>query len=369
MGSFPRSLINSKNGKLYGTTQFGVFEYNPVTSEIRMAGRFWSLGFAASMLQVCRKPAYQYQSVTAHDICNDAVFTLDLASTNATTVAWKHDNVVDPSKTTPELSFTAFNTADAGAWVCTLTNECGTTVTPAITLSLSAPDQPVITTEGPLTFCAGETVTLAAPEGFSGYAWSTGDTSQKIVVNESGDYTVVVNNGCESPVSEATTVNVHTLPPAPTKIEAPSFDVLKAIGNSEHYEWTLNDSVLDEQTSEIHITESGLYKVRSISTEGCRSAGFASLSFVVTGLETSTENAVMIYPNPGKGIINVKVSNSMLGQTEISLYNATGSLVLSQSISFSEEAIPIHLENLPAGLYNMMLRRNEKAILTKLVIR
>jgi len=442
MGSFPRSLVNSKNGKLYGTTQFGVFEYNPATDEIRMAGRFWSLGFAASMLQVCRKPAYQYQSVTAHDICNGAAFSLDLTSTNATTVAWKHDNVVDASKTTPELSFTAFTAADAGTWVCTLTNECGTTVAQAITLSLgepdqpaiaaggpitfcaggtvtltapegfsgytwstgatsreimvsesgdytvvvnngcespvsetttvtvnSKPDQPAIVAEGPLTFCVGETVTLAAPEGFSGYAWSTGATAREIMVNESGDYTVIVNNACESPVSEATIVTVHTLPPAPTGIEAPSFNVLKALGTSERYEWTLNDDVLDPQTSEIHIAESGLYKVRSISADGCRSADFASLLFVVTGLETSTENAVMLYPNPGKGIVNVKVTNSMRGQTEISLYNTTGSLVLSQSIRFSEEASPIHLENLPTGLYNMMLRNGEKVILKKLVIR
>ncbi|HEY5745503.1 MAG TPA: choice-of-anchor tandem repeat GloVer-containing protein [Chryseolinea sp.] len=515
MGSFPRSLISSKNGKLYGTTQFGVFEYNPATSEIRMGGRFWSLGFAASMLQVCRKPAYQYQSVTAYNICSDAAFSLDLASTNATTVTWKHDNVVDVSKTTPELSFTAFQAADAGTWVCTLTNECGTTVAPAITLSLGEPDQPTITADGPLTFCAGETVTLAAPEGFSsyawstgdtsreiivsesgaytvvvnngcespvseaiavtvlnapgqpaitadgqlafcagetvtlaapqgfsgyvwstgetsreilvsesgsytvmvnngcespvseattvtvhsvpgqpaiaadgpltfcagetvvlaapegfsGYAWSTGDTSQEIMVSESGEYTVVINNGCESPVSKATTVTVHVLPPTPTGIEAPSVDVLKAIGTSERYEWTLNDGVLDAQTSEIHVTESGLYKVRSISTGGCRSTDFASLSFIVTGLETSAENAIVIYPNPTKGTVNVKVSNSMRGQTEISLYNATGSLVLSQSIRFSEEASPIPLENLPPGLYNMMLRKDEKVVLRKLMIR
>jgi len=233
----------------------------------------------------------------------------------------------------------------------------------------SLPGQPTIAADGPLAFCAGETVTLAAPAGFSGYAWSTGDSSQEIIVNESGEYTVKVNNGCESVVSEAAAVLVHTLPPAPTGIEAPSFNVLKAMGTSEHYEWTLNEQVLDAQTSEIHITESGLYNVRSISTDGCRSTGVASLSFVVTGLEASTENAVVIYPNPGKGIVNVKVGNSLRGQTEISLYNATGSLVLSESIRFSEEASSVHLENLPAGLYSMMLRKDDKVVLKKLVIR
>jgi uncharacterized repeat protein (TIGR03803 family) len=369
MGTFPGGLISSANGKLYGVTKFGVFEYNTATSEMRMAGRFWTEAFAPSLLQVCRKPAYQHQPVTTHEICNGAAFSLDLSSANATAVVWKHDNVVDASKTSPELNFTAFTAADAGAWVCTLTNECGSTVAQAINLVADAPDQPAITAEGLLTFCAGETVTLAAPEGFSGYAWSTGETSREIPVSESGDYTVTVSNGCESPVSAATTVTVNVLPPAPTDIEAPSFNTLKAIGASDVYEWTLNDIVLDVQTSEIHVTESGLYKVRSVSTEGCRSADFASLSFAVTDVETGADDAVVIYPNPAKGIVHIKVNSSMRGQTKVSVFNATGRLVLEQSVLFNEESSTLRLENLPAGLYHMMIRKGEKAILKKIVLR
>jgi uncharacterized repeat protein (TIGR03803 family) len=369
MGTFPGGLISSTNGKLYGVTQFGVFEYNPATSEMRMAGRFWMGAFAPSLLQVCRKPVYQHQPVTTHEICNGAAFSLDLASTNATTIVWKHDNMVDVSKTTPELSFTTFTTADAGTWICTLSNECGTTVAPAITLVAHEPAQPSITAEGPLTFCAGETVTLAAPEGFSGYAWSTGETSREILVSENGDYTVTVSNGCESPASAATTVTVNALPPAPIGIEMPSFNTLKAIGTSNVYEWTLNDIVLDVQTSEIHVTESGLYKVRSVSTEGCRSAGFASLSFAVTDVETEADDAVVLYPNPVKGIVNIKVNSSLRGQTKVSLFNATGRLVLAQPITFNDEASTLHLESFPAGLYHMMIRKGEKVILKKIVIR
>jgi hypothetical protein len=369
LGIFPRGLVSSTNGKLYGVTQFGVFEYNTTTNQMRMAGRFWTPAFAPSLLQVCRKPAYQYQSITTHEICNGAAFSLDLASANATTVVWKHDNVADASKTSPELNFAAFTAADAGTWVCTLTNECGATVAQAINLVAGAPNQPAITAAGALTFCAGETVTLVAPEGFSGYTWSTGETSQEIVVSESGDYTVTVNNGCESPASEPTAVTVHALPPAPTGIEAPSFNVLKAIGTSDLYEWTLNDHVLNVQTSEIHVTESGLYKVRSISTEGCRSADFASLSFAVTDIETGADDAVVIYPNPVKGIMNVTVNSSLRGQAKISLFSTTGHLVLEQSIFFNEGSSALQLENLPAGVYHLMIRKGEKALLKKIVVR
>ena len=279
VGVFPGGLVSSSNGKVYGVTQFGVFEYNTMTNDLRMAGRFWNLGYAPSLVQVCRKPVYQYQSMATYEICKDASFTLDMVSANAISATWKHNNIVDPLKTTTALSFTAFTAADAGTWVCTLTNECGTTTAQTFTLILSEPDQPAIATGGPIIFCSGETVTLSAPQGFAGYAWSNGATSREIVVSESGDYRVSVNNGCESPLSEAITITVHELPATPTGIEAPTLHTLKALGDVDQYEWILNDIVLDIQTSVIPVTESGMYKVRSISSEGCRSAGYVSLQF------------------------------------------------------------------------------------------
>jgi uncharacterized repeat protein (TIGR03803 family) len=368
MGVFPRGLISSTNGKLYGVTQFGVFEYNTVTNEARMAGRFNTMGFAPSILQVCRKPVYQYQAQTTYELCSGSAFTLDLASANATAVTWIHDNVADPSKITSELSFTSFTATDAGTWTCILTNECGNTTAQSITLVLNEPDQPAIAAGGPLTFCAGETVTLSAPENFSGYTWSTGATSQEIVVSESGDYTVIVSNGCESPASAPIFVTVHELPADPDGIEALSFDVLKAMGASDLYEWMLNDAVLDVQTSEINVMETGIYKVRSVSNEGCRSEGSALFSFFVTGIETSPEDVAMIYPNPGKGLLNIKINSSMRGELELSMFNSAGSMVLKQSMNFSNEIHAIDLENLPAGLYLAMIRSGEQVILKKIVI-
>src|SRR5258706_14649646 len=106
--------------------------------------------------------------------------------------------------------------SESGSYGVIVNKGCESPVSEATTVMVhSAPDQPVIAADGPLTFCAGETITLAAPEGFSGYAWSTGETSREIMVSESGNYTVIVNNGCESPVSEATTVTVHSLPDEP----------------------------------------------------------------------------------------------------------------------------------------------------------
>ena len=61
------------------------------------------------------------------------------------------------------------------------------------------PQTPVITSSGPTSFCAGSSVTLTAPAGFT-YQWSNGATTQSIVVSSAGSYSVVVidANGCHS---------------------------------------------------------------------------------------------------------------------------------------------------------------------------
>jgi uncharacterized repeat protein (TIGR03803 family) len=369
VGCFPSSLISSLNGKLYGCTEFGVFEYNTTTSTLRIAGRFWTRGFAPSLLQVCRKPSYQFQTVTTHEVCKDAAFTLDLASPNATTIVWKHNNVTDASRTTSTLNFETFTSTDAGTWVCTMTNECGSTVSQTITLVLNDPAQPVITTDEPATFCSGETLTLAAPEGFNSYTWSTGETSREIIVSESGDYTVSVNNGCESPVSQPVTITVLDLPSAPTRIEATAYNKLKAIGNAASYEWTFNGTILNEQTAEITVTQTGVYQVRGISAEGCRSEDVASLSFVVTGLETAAEQRITIYPNPANEVVNLTVTDDLLGPVEVSLFNASGKLVLTRSVHFNRDKNAISVAHLPAGIYHLLLRKGEQIISINLAVR
>ena len=56
-------------------------------------------------------------------------------------------------------------------------------------------------------------MTLTSSIG-STYQWSTGATTQSIIVTASGSYTVRVTNAasCQSPLSAATTVTVNTLP-------------------------------------------------------------------------------------------------------------------------------------------------------------
>ncbi|RAW02235.1 choice-of-anchor tandem repeat GloVer-containing protein [Pseudochryseolinea flava] len=370
VGPFPSALVKGANGKLYGVTEFGVFEFNTQNGELRMGGRFWTRGFAPSIVQVCRKPSYQFQSITTYDICKDAPFTIDLASPNATTVSWKHNNETVLTQTTPALHFDSFSASDEGTWVCTMTNECGTTTSQSFTLNVVAPSQPTITALGSTEFCAGQSIKLVASEGFDDYAWSNGETTQEITTTDAGTYTVQVSEGeCESLPSDPLTITVFALPLPPTSIEATGNNKLKAIGDAARYEWTLNDVLLDMQSAEITVTESGVYKARSISNDGCRSANFASIDFIVLDAESASANLLQVYPNPTRGELYLNASEKLLGPIAISLLDAKGQLINTRREEISANNPPILLhEQLAPGVYQLLLQKQATVYSIKIVV-
>ncbi|WP_286971322.1 hypothetical protein, partial [Flavobacterium sp. UBA4854] len=79
------------------------------------------------------------------------------------------------------------------------------------------PTAPSISADGATTFCQGGSVTLTSTGG-SSYLWSTGATTQSIIVSASGNYSVKASNasGCYSAFSTATTVTVNAISSAPT---------------------------------------------------------------------------------------------------------------------------------------------------------
>ena len=81
---------------------------------------------------------------------------------------------------------------------------------------------PTINHNGPLAFCVGDSVILTAQGGVS-YRWSNGDTSQRIVVKDSGSYSVTVANANDC---DSTFAPVLTEITSPGNIAAP--DILSS---------------------------------------------------------------------------------------------------------------------------------------------
>jgi len=195
-------------------------------------------------------------------------------------------------QTTPSIKITA-----SGTYTVTATNALGCTATAATVVTVNAlPAKPGITASGLTTFCAGGTVTLSAPDGYSSYKWSNGDTTQAITVTQSGTYTVTITNSnrCTSSSSDATTVTVNAAPEKPviTTSGATTFCpsgrvTLAAPEGFGSYAWSNG-----ETKKSIDINQTGSYSVTVGNESGCTSTA----SDLVTVTVQDNEKPVITCP-------------------------------------------------------------------------
>ena len=126
-----------------------------------------------------------------------------------------------------------------------------------------------VTTSGPTNFCQGGSVTLTAATG-SSYAWSNGQTTQSIIVNQAGNYSVSVGtgSGCNS-VSNPIAVTVLNKPFA-----AITSSGVTTICNGQNV--TLSSSTASSYTwsnglttQNINVSTAGNYSVTVTGSNGC----------------------------------------------------------------------------------------------------
>lgn len=161
--------------------------------------------------------------------------------------------------------------------------------------STGATTTATITANGPTTLCAGATVGLTANSG-TNYLWSTGATTQSIVVSTSGNYVVTVTGTNGTATSSPTTVSVN---PAPinTITNSGSLQVcngstvtLTSGSTSGTYLWSNGAT-----TRSITVNAAGSYVVTATGTNGCTSVsstvavtnGSASTPTITAGGSTS----------------------------------------------------------------------------------
>ena len=148
----------------------------------------------SALTEICRKPNYKPRSTTSFNVCAGAYFFYDLKNVNATSVVWRRNGVVVPSQTDQRLEFTAIEEGDEGVWACTLTNECGVTEPPPITIMVNAGSFTDITISGDTLLCGTGDVTVL--NGNTNGTWSTGVTTPTLSVTQPGLYYAYNQQAC-----------------------------------------------------------------------------------------------------------------------------------------------------------------------------
>jgi hypothetical protein len=195
--------------------------------------------------------------------------SVDLTASAAVSYLWS------TGATTQTISISV-----SGSYTVTDTylTDCQATSLPTVVTVYPLP-QAIITPNGPTSFCQGDSVTLTANPATS-YFWSTGATSQSIIVSTSGSYSVTITdlNGC-SATSSPSEITVYPLPSVTVTPDGPTTfcqgeNVVLTANSATSYLWNTGAT-----TQSITINVSGSYFVTIIDVHGCSAT--SSLTTVV----------------------------------------------------------------------------------------
>lgn len=238
---------------------------------------------------------------------------------------------------------------------------------------------PAIQVNGATKLCEGDEVELTVANADS-YAWSNGESTQSIVVNAAGEYTVTVTDaalGCNT-TSEVVTIEVNPIPTAaftsdkeaPGQGEAISFT--DASTNAISWFWDFDDGNTSTEQNPTHTyTRAGDFEItlQVTNAEGCADLSTLSIE-VVTGIDPDQLlQGISVYPNPAAEKLYITIDNDMLGDLELQVYTLTGELMSSQSLSKASQQMQttLDLAGTEAGVYLVHVRQQDRLNIIKVI--
>jgi hypothetical protein len=248
-------------------------------------------------------------------------------------------------------------------------NGCESAVSQPVEVNVVAlPPKPVITLIGNSSICTGDSVTLTAPQSNT-YLWSTGATTQSIVVKEEGSYSVTIKNvqGCESPLSDPVSIRVWQVPATPD-IEQINLDTLTAKMPGTAYEWRKDGVVITSTTHKIKVSENGNYTVRIKDGNGCYSAFSPAYNFTIA--DKNLWNKISLFPNPSPGVFTLQIANSTTSTVQVQVLTLLGQQL--QTFTYLNSAKDFHqlmdATRLTKGTYVLRIFMGEEVMYRKFVI-
>ncbi|TSA49413.1 MAG: PKD domain-containing protein, partial [Sphingobacteriales bacterium] len=222
-------------------------------------------------------------TVTDSIICTGSCIDFtDLSSGTPTAWSWSFPGSSTGSSTLQNPTNICYPTAGNYDLTLSMTNACGTfTITKTAYIQVSSGQIPVITSNGPVSFCSGgsvllQTTTVGALQWMLNGVAINGATNQTYTVTASGTYSLNAGSGSCSGVSNTIVVNVisspvsQITPQGSTTICAGGSVTLDAGAGFTTYQWWNNGAVISGATNQTYTaTSAGSFQVVVSNATGC----------------------------------------------------------------------------------------------------
>ncbi|MEM9983904.1 MAG: T9SS type A sorting domain-containing protein, partial [Bacteroidota bacterium] len=210
------------------------------------------------------------------------------------------------------------------------------------------------------SICGTETLDAGNPG--STYDWNTGDLGQRIVVDSTGTYAVVVSdaNGCAGTDTVDITVTPDPVADASANLNTGSSTVNfvnTSTPDSLTYMWTFGDGVgtsTDKNPTYTYPT-GGSYPVTLVVTNDC---GSDTIQFLVENVPTSLDENIFqqglsLFPNPSEGSFTLEAESLPADEFQIEVTDASGRSVWQLQLSHGGGSFRqfIDLGNAAEGIY------------------
>ena len=251
---------------------------------------------------------------------------------------------------------------------------CGSVISDSVSVFADPLTQPVISSTGATTVCAGTAVNLTAVTG-PGYTYQwkkygnliPGATGSSYQATTAGIYRALITsgNGCLKS-SNQITVNILPLPlasistPDPTTFCLGDSAVLSAnTGLGYNYQWRKGQNPVPGATFPVFTAlSSGAYRVKVTGLNGCtKNSNIITINVPCRSgnyIESTSETAVNIYPNPSNGPFHVEIEGENVEQVHFVAYDISGKETPVTIERLNENSFDIHFQY--PGLYFLSIR-------------
>jgi PKD repeat protein len=232
-----------------------------------------------------------------------------------------------------------------------------------ITTTVTSLETPSVDLGANGTYC--DELTLDAGNPGSTYLWSTGATTQEIVVTTTGTYSVTVTNpasGCS--VTDDITATIEYSPTAGFTYTATGLIVnfTSTSTGGATYSWNFGDGATSTVADPSHTyTAPGVYNVTLTVTNACGSDFYSAVISVANEIgNLELENATQIYPNPTSGKAVLTMDFNQAYDVTLELVNTLGQTVWTQQPGFIQnKTIEIDLAKLADGVYTLYINAGQ----------